>query len=923
MKVSVEQVYTSAACNRIPEIIDWNAQGLICFGASNAVVIYDTNLKGRNPLTVLHHHRSKVNSVKWLRKPDGSCTEFLSCSADKTAAIWSLVEGKWTVTSSLKGHTEGITCIHGIYTTGDDAVVFTGSIDSMIRVWERKNGTTTDKQIINLNTGLCLTLYAHMMPVVNQPVLFCALDDHKIHIFAGEEFHRVHTLAGHEDWVRGLDALDVDDSTILLASSSQDTYIRLWRIHLFEDQECGPGIKVEQKVFPAHQKLWAVKLDAVLAGHEGWVYGVQWHPCGYDKVWLVEVLLGSCTQDTYIRLWRIHLFEDQECGPGIKVEQKVFPAHQKLWAVKLDAVLAGHEGWVYGVQWHPCGYDKDTNKNLPVYRLLSSSLDKTLIIWEPDAPSQGEGEGGASGAWVEKVRVGEVGGNGLGFYGSRFGPNGESFLGHGYNGSFHIWKLNKETRQWEPSVVCGGHFNAVEDVRWEPEGRYIMSVSADQTTRVHAPWRRADDVRWEPEGRYIMSVKTRPPGSTRLGDELMADVRWEPEGRYIMSVSADQTTRVHAPWRRADGAGTEWHEIARPQVHGYDMASLALVNATTFASAAEEKVIRVFRAPANFTHNFENITGSSLGVVDTAGPEGASVPSLGLSNKAVFSGDDSKPDLTDDTDGYFVPVQLSEPPTEETLMQNTLWPEVQKLYGHGYEVFSLDASPDGTLVASACKATVQEHAAVLLWETTTWQQIQKLTSHTLTVTQLAFSPNSQQLLSVSRDRKWFLYKRREGSNLFDIEAYTDKTNGVHSRIIWCCAWTHDGTMFGTGSRDGKVCLWTSSETPPPESSLGSYALYSKPLDLANTSVTALAFAPLKLDQARVVATGFESGVISLYKFNLDGWSLLHELDNSAGHHLTVRRLTFTRNAGEKDNEVMLASCGSDTFVRIYRIAITL
>lgn len=42
MKISVDQVYTSVACNRNPEIADWNNEGLICFGASNAVVIYDT-----------------------------------------------------------------------------------------------------------------------------------------------------------------------------------------------------------------------------------------------------------------------------------------------------------------------------------------------------------------------------------------------------------------------------------------------------------------------------------------------------------------------------------------------------------------------------------------------------------------------------------------------------------------------------------------------------------------------------------------------------------------------------------------------------------------------------------------------------------------------------------------------------------------
>ncbi|KPJ00191.1 putative elongator complex protein 2 [Papilio xuthus] len=784
MKVNIEQIYTSVACNRIPEIADWNNGGIVCFGATNAVVVYDTEHKGKNPLKVFSYHKSKVNSVKWIYKDNDTCTEFVSCSADKTAAIWSLVDGVWRVTSSLVGHTDGITCIHSIYTNGEDLVVYTGSIDSTVKVWERSNGVVSLKQTINLNSGLCLTLYAHNLPAVNQPVLFCALDDHKIHIFAGEEYHRVHMLVGHEDWVRGLDVLDVDENSVLLASASQDTYIRLWRIHLHTEVETTTEIRVEQKLFHA--------------------YG-------------------------------------------------------KDWSVKLEAVLAGHEGWVYGVQWHPMRYDTKNKRNVPVNRLLSSSLDKTLIIWEPESTELGEG------AWVERVRVGEVGGNGLGFYGSRFGPNGKSFLGHGYNGSFHIWTLNEETSQWEPQVVCGGHFGSVEDARWEPD-----------------------------------------------------------RGRYLLSVSADQTTRLHAPWTMSDDVGVEWHEVARPQVHGYDLASIAPLTATTFASAAEEKVIRVFQAPHNFLQNFHNIVGEKLVEEEIGGPEGASVPSLGLSNKAVFNGEEGDTGNKDDNDGYFVPVHLNAPPSEEMLMQNTLWPERRKLYGHGHEVFALAAAPDARLLASAARANAQEHASVLIWETTNWQQIQKLVSHTLTVTQLAFSPDSQQLLSVSRDRKWTLYQRQQGIDTFEMSACTDKSNGVHTRIIWCCAWAKDGEVFATGSRDGKVCVWHKTDELT-STSLKYHSLCGKPLELANTSVTAIDFAPFNVDTKRILATGFESGVIRIYSFCIDGWCLLQELDNSAAHHLTVKRLMFNpkMSKSESSKRALLASCGSDNFVRIHGVTISI
>jgi hypothetical protein len=56
-------------------------------------------------------------------------------------------------------------------------------------------------------------------------------------------------------------------------------------------------------------------------------------------------------------------------------------------------------------------------------------------------------------------------------------------------------------------------------------------------------------------------------------------------------------------------------------------------------------------------------------------------------------------------------------------VQNTLWPEVHKLYGHGYELYAVAAGPGGRLVASACRSAKQEEAAIIIWRTGKWKQV--------------------------------------------------------------------------------------------------------------------------------------------------------------------------------------------------------
>lgn len=54
--------------------------------------------------------------------------------------------------------------------------------------------------------------------------------------------------------------------------------------------------------------------------------------------------------------------------------------------------------------------------------------------------------------------------------------DGRSLLAHGFHGAFHLWHDARGDNQWTPLVPVSGHFNAVEDVAWDPRGHYFASV---------------------------------------------------------------------------------------------------------------------------------------------------------------------------------------------------------------------------------------------------------------------------------------------------------------------------------------------------------------------------------------------------------------------------------------------------------------
>jgi hypothetical protein len=75
----------------------------------------------------------------------------------------------------------------------------------------------------------------------------------------------------------------------------------------------------------------------------------------------------------------------------------------------------------------------------------------------------------------------------------------------------------------------------------------------------------------------------------------------------------DQTTRIHGGIPTSEpSAIASWHELSRPQIHGYDLLNVVFIDRLKFASIADEKVIRVFEAPRSFVEVLEHLKVSNF-----------------------------------------------------------------------------------------------------------------------------------------------------------------------------------------------------------------------------------------------------------------------------------------------------------------------
>ncbi|KKK22462.1 hypothetical protein AOCH_001955 [Aspergillus ochraceoroseus] len=809
--VSITAEYISVGGNRHPAAADWDVQsGVLAYGADNNVALWEPrDASNRGAYSVLVGHTEKVNVVRFYTCPTTGTKLLLTGAVDHTVRIWQADQSdpkRFAPVLTLEGHTGSV---NAIATTAGADVIATGAADGTVIIRRVTVGESVKADLLETipmkPRYFPLALALALLPTESQDrpmALAVAGTTNVVQVYAAEStiattnFKISATLSGHEAWVRSL-SFTADKGNkagdLLLASASQDKYVRLWRFNRGEVSRPSVGDDA----------------DAVLGGLE----------------------------------------------PTLSNKAHQFGAAGSKYSVTFEALLFGNEDWVYTTTWNP---------NPERQQLLTASADNTLTIWEQDP---------VSGVWLSAERMGEISvqkgsttatGSTGGFWIGLWSPDGNQVVSLGRTGSWRAWRYEAEMDVWVQILGITGHVRSANGIQWEPSGGYLLSTSADQTTRLHAQWNRH-------------GIKS-------------------------------------------------WHEFSRPQIHGYDLNCVDTLGPTRFVSGAEEKLLRVFNEPKPIAQLLERLCDFHQSPEGDL-PDTAHIPVLGLSNQAVGEQAPADADVVDSVDvgqahaNQEILSNSTQPPLEDQLARYTLWPEHEKLYGHGYEISAVAVSHDRTLIATACKASSIDHAVVRLYDTSDWHEIRpSLAAHTLTITDLCFSTDDKYLLSVGRDRQWAVYRRSE-SDPSTFALMTSNPRG-HSRMILDADWApmleNQPPIFATAGRDKSVKLWQ----------LVGESFECKSTISMKSSVTAVAFLAQTYNGAFFLATGEDNGTLSIHQVSTETLEStpVASLDKDVSPSKTITELLWRplpQISGEVGGDKLnfeLAVASEDTSIRIYSIA---
>ncbi len=276
---------------------------------------------------------------------------YASCDSVVVAARSSVGEGPLEAIATLCGHSARVNCVRWVEGENGARYFTSASADGTAAVWTRKRKDGDEGRV---------------------------------------SFEKASVLKGHSEGVTVSGGVEVESSSILVATTSSDCTIRTWLVDP-EQQEAadhkektridlGRGMCMDLRVvlvgrlsamlmaamedcrvhlFGGRRDGGDFSFSHALHGHEDWVRCLDVVGCGSGG----DLLLASGGQDGFVRVWKLvsrnQAEPDLQTGPPddrqLKMKEELFEIRGEerslQFAVKLETILAGHEDKVFAVQW--------------------------------------------------------------------------------------------------------------------------------------------------------------------------------------------------------------------------------------------------------------------------------------------------------------------------------------------------------------------------------------------------------------------------------------------------------------------------------------------------------------------------------------------------------------------------------------------